>query len=166
MARSTGIEVLAVNIGQASEASGVSAKMIRYYESVGLVPEADRRASGYRDYGTKDVHRLRFVRRARDLNFSVEQIRELLRLWSDQHRSNADVKRIALGHIAELEERAHHLHEMADALRALAEGCDGDGRPDCPIIDGLGRPTQRCDADGARAGGAVRQSPLPGFAEK
>lgn len=85
------------------------------------------------------MHRLRFVRRARDLNFSVEQIRELLRLWSDQHRSNADVKRIALAHIATLEERARHLQEMADALRGLAEGCDGDGRPDCPIIEGLGK---------------------------
>jgi MerR family copper efflux transcriptional regulator len=126
-----------MNIGQASAASGVSAKMIRYYESTGLVPAADRRDSGYRDYGPKDLHRLRFIRHARDLNFSMEQIRALLRLWSDQHRSNADVKAIALGHIAELEQRARQLQEMADALRVLAGSCEGDGRPDCPIITGL-----------------------------
>ena len=128
-----------MNIGEASDASGVSAKMIRYYETIGLVPAAGRRESGYRDYGSKDVHRLRFIRRARDLNFSTDQIRELLRLWSDGNRSNADVKEIALGQIAELERRARQLNEMADALRQLAQSCDGDGRPDCPIIAGLSR---------------------------
>jgi MerR family copper efflux transcriptional regulator len=126
-----------MNIGQASEASGVSAKMIRYYESIGLVPAPDRRESGYRDYGAKDLHRLRFIRRARDLNFSMEQIRVLLLLWSDQNRSNADVKQIALVHIAELEQRSHALQDMANALRGLADACEGDGRPDCPIITGL-----------------------------
>jgi MerR family copper efflux transcriptional regulator len=126
-----------MNIGQASAASGVSAKMIRYYESTGLVPAADRRDSGYRDYGPKDLHRLRFIRHARDLNFSMDQIRALLLLWSDHNRSNADVKAIALGHIAELEQRARQLQEMADALRELAGSCEGDGRPDCPIITGL-----------------------------
>ena len=126
-----------MNIGQASNASGVSAKMIRYYESIGLVPRADRKESGYRDYGSGDVHRLRFIRRARDLNFSVEQIRDLLRLWSDRHRSNAEVKAIALGHVAELKERAKHLNEMANALKHLAVACEGDGRPECPIIEGL-----------------------------
>ena len=126
-----------MNIGQASEASGVSAKMIRYYESIGLVPRADRKESGYRDYGSADIHRLRFIRRARDLNFSVEQIRDLLRLWSDRHRSNADVKAIALRHVAELRERAKHLNEMAKALKHLATACEGDGRPECPIIEGL-----------------------------
>lgn len=132
-----------MNIGQASAASGVSAKMIRYYESIGLVPAADRRDSGYRDYGPKDLHRLRFIRHARDLNFGMDQIRALLRLWSDDARSNADVKAIALGHIAELEQRATQLQEMAGALRKLAGACEGDGRPDCPIIAGL-------------AGGSVR----------
>lgn len=126
-----------MNIGQASGASGVSAKMIRYYEEIGLVPAPGRRASGYRDYDVKDVHRLRFVRRARDLNFSLDQIRDLLRLWSDDRRSNAEVKALALDHIAALERRAHDLQEMADALRHLAEACGGDGRPDCPIIRGL-----------------------------
>src|SRR5918997_1925328 len=112
-----------MNIGQASTASGVSAKMIRYYESIGLVPKADRRESGYRDYGAPDVHRLRFIRRARDLGFSVEQIRDLLRLWTDRERSNAEVKAIALGHVAELKGRAKHLDEMANALRHLASAC-------------------------------------------
>ena len=126
-----------MNIGQASEASGVSAKMIRYYESIGLVPRADRKESGYRDYGSADIHRLRFIRRARDLNFSVEQIRDLLRLWSDHHRSNAQVKAIALQHVAELKQRAKHLNEMANALKHLATACEGNGRPECPIIEGL-----------------------------
>jgi Cu(I)-responsive transcriptional regulator len=126
-----------MNIGQASEASGVSAKMIRYYESIGLVPAADRKQSGYRDYGSADVHRLRFIRRARDLNFSVEQIRDLLRLWSDRHRSSAEVKAIALQHVVELKERAKHLNEMANALKHLATACEGNSRPECPIIEGL-----------------------------
>jgi Cu(I)-responsive transcriptional regulator len=146
-----------MNIGEAAKASEVSAKMIRYYESIGLVPAAGRRASGYRDYGPDDVHRLRFVRRARDLGFPVEQIRNLLRLWTDPGRSNAEVKAIALGHVADLQQRALHLQEMADALRRLASACDGDGRPDCPIIQGLAasapagpaeRPPPACHAGG------------------
>lgn len=126
-----------MNIGQASTASGVSAKMIRYYESIGLVPKSARRESGYRDYGAADLHRLGFIRRARDLGFSMDEIRELLRLWSDQGRSSRDVKDIALHHIADLDRRARQLTEMADALRRLANACEGDGRPDCPIIEGL-----------------------------
>jgi MerR family copper efflux transcriptional regulator len=126
-----------MNIGQASKATGVSAKMIRYYESIGLVPAAGRTRSGYRDYGPDDVHRLAFIRRARDLNFAVDQIRDLLRLWSDRGRSNAKVKDIALRHVAELKGRARHLNELADALRHLAAACDGDARPDCPIIKGF-----------------------------
>lgn len=126
-----------MNIGQAATASGVSAKMIRYYESVGLVPAADRRASNYRSYGSVDVHRLRFIRRARDLGFSMDRIRDLLRLWGDGGRSNTEVKALALAHVAELEERARHLNEMADTLRHLAHACEGDGRPECPIIAGL-----------------------------
>jgi len=126
-----------MNIGQAAKASGVSAKMIRYYESIGLVPQVERRESGYRDYGPSDLHRLGFIRHARDLGFSLERIRMLLGLWSDQDRSNAEVKAIALAHILELEQRARQLREMATSLRQLAEACDGDGRPDCPIIAGL-----------------------------
>lgn len=127
-----------MNIGQASKASGVSAKMIRYYESIGLVPAADRRASGYRDYGPADVNRLGFIRRARDLAFSIEEIRELLRLWSDRDRSSREVKELALRHVSDLDGRARKLTEMADALRHLATACEGDDRPDCPIIEGLG----------------------------
>ena len=126
-----------MNIGQASKASGVSAKMIRYYESIDLIPKSARRDSGYRDYGPPDVHRLGFIRRARDLGFSMDQIRDLLRLWADRDRSNADVKAIALGHVHELSQRARELKEMADALRHLATACEGDGRPECPIIKSL-----------------------------
>ncbi|UHC19908.1 Cu(I)-responsive transcriptional regulator (plasmid) [Methylobacterium currus] len=126
-----------MNIGQAARASGVSAKMIRHYESIGLVPPAGRRDSGYRDYGIADLHRLGFIRHARDLGFSLERIRVLLGLWGDPGRSNADVKAIAQAHVRELEERARQLNEMAGALRSLADACDGDGRPDCPIIASL-----------------------------
>jgi Cu(I)-responsive transcriptional regulator len=126
-----------MNIGQAANASGVSAKMIRYYEGIDLIPRSARRDSGYRDYGPADVHRLAFIRRARDLGFSIDQIRQLLRLWSDGHRSSAEVKTIALEHVAELRQRARHLNEMAEALKHLASACEGDSRPECPIIRGL-----------------------------
>ena len=126
-----------MNIGQASKASGITAKMIRYYESIGLVPKAGRTEGGYRDYAPGDVHRLRFVRRARDLGFSFDQIRELLKLWSDQKRSSKNVKAVALEHIAELEVRATQLKDMIRTLKHLADACEGDNRPDCPIIDEL-----------------------------
>src|SRR5918998_2667217 len=126
-----------MNIGQASNASGVSAKRIRYYESIDLIPPSARRASGYRDYGPADIHRLAFIRRARDLGFSIEQIRLLLRLWSDRQRSSAEAKAIALEHMAELKQRARQLNKMADALKHLASACEGDSRPECPIIKGL-----------------------------
>ena len=126
-----------MNIGQAANASGVSAKMIRYYESIDLTPRSARRDSGYRDYGPADIHRLAFIRRARDLGFSIDQIRQLLRLWSDGHRSSAEVKTIALEHVVELRQRARHLNEMAEALKHLASACEGDSRPECPIIRGL-----------------------------
>jgi len=127
-----------VNIGQAAQASGITAKMIRYYESIGLFPQAGRTANGYRDYETADVQRLRFIRRARDLGFSLKRIRELLELWSDQDRHSADVKSLALAHIAELEARAAELKGMMKILRTLAWACDGDQRPDCPIMEELG----------------------------
>lgn len=126
-----------MNIGQAAKASGISAKMIRYYESVGLVAQAGRAANGYRDYDAADVQRLRFIRRARDLGFSLDRIGGLLALWSDQGRHSADVKALALAHIAELEGRAAELNAMIGTLRKLARACDGDQRPDCPIIDEL-----------------------------
>ena len=138
-----------MNIGQAAEASGVNAKMIRYYESIGLIAPAGRTAAGYRVYTESDVATLRFIRRSRDLNFSVEQMQELLALWRDRDRSSADVKRLALEHLAVLENRMRELQAMSDTLRHLADHCHGDGRPDCPIISDLaGAPG--CASDGKR----------------
>lgn len=132
-----------MNIGAAARASGVSAKMIRHYEETGLVPKAGRTVAGYRIYREADVHVLRFIRRARDLGFAVADISELLALWRDQGRASADVKRIALGHVAALERKIAELQGMADTLRTLAAHCHGDARPDCPILTDL-------DAGGGR----------------
>lgn len=126
-----------MNIGQASAASGVSAKMIRYYESIGLMPEAGRSAGGYRLYTDTDVHMLRFVRRARDLGFSLEDIRALLGLWRDRERPSAAVKQIALRHIEELTAKIAELQAMKRSLQHLAQACHGDQRPDCPILEDL-----------------------------
>ena len=126
-----------MNIGEASSASGVSTKMIRYYESIGLIPEATRSESGYRLYSDVDVHTLRFIRAARDLGFSVEQIEELLVLWRDRSRASADVKRLALDHVEELELKIEDLRQMVHTLKHLADHCRGDERPYCPIIDTL-----------------------------
>lgn len=126
-----------MNIGQASEASGVSAKMIRYYEQTGLIPKAARRGSGYRDYDVADVHRLRFIRSARDLGFTVEQIGDLLALWGNRHRASADVKALALGHVDALKQKQAEIAAMIATLENLANRCHGDDRPDCPIIEGL-----------------------------
>jgi Cu(I)-responsive transcriptional regulator len=128
-----------MNIGQASRQSGVSAKMIRYYESVELLPEAARKDSGYRDYDSMDVRRLAFVRRARDLGFSIDRIRELLLLWSDRERGNADVRAIANVHIAELQEQAKTLEAMIATLRHLVRSCRGENRAECPIMADLSR---------------------------
>lgn len=127
-----------MNIGQAAAASGVSAKMIRYYESIGLVRETARTDSGYRIYGDNDLHTLRFIKRARNLGFSLEQIGDLLSLWQDTGRASADVKTIAISHVAELNQRIVELTEMRDTLASLAKTCHGDGRPDCPILQTLG----------------------------
>jgi len=127
-----------MNIGQAAQSSGISAKMIRYYESIGLIGPAVRTDSGYRVYSDQDLHTLRFVRRARDLGFSVEQMNELLALWKDRSRASADVKRIALEHVQELERKAEALRDMAATLKHLAQHCHGDDRPDCPILENLG----------------------------
>lgn len=126
-----------MNIGQAAKASGVSAKMIRYYESIGLIARAYRTDSGYRNYGDQDVHTLRFIRRSRDLGFTVEQIGELLALWNDRGRASADVKALALSHIAGLKAKIHELEAMTRTLEHLADHCTGDERPDCPIIEDL-----------------------------
>ena len=129
-----------MNIGEAAKASGVSAKMIRYYESVGLIPPVARTGSGYRAYTESDVHMLRFVRRARDLGFAVAAIRDLLGLWRDRSRRSADVKRIAQRHIADLQRRIDELRHMADTLQTLVACCAGNDRPDCPILADLARP--------------------------
>lgn len=126
-----------MNIGQASKASGVSAKMIRYYEQTGLIPAADRKASGYRDYSDTDVHMLRFIRRARDLGFSVTDISDLLGLWRDDTRQSAEVKHLAQGHIDELEKKIKGLQDMAHTLTELVNACHGDHRPHCPILQSL-----------------------------
>jgi MerR family copper efflux transcriptional regulator len=126
-----------MQIGEASRTTGVSAKMIRHYEAIGLIPAADRRESNYRDYGTEDVHRLGFIRHARDLGFSIDEIRDLLRLWGDRKRSSRDVKALTVSHIAELDAKIALLGEMRATLAHLAHCCDGDSRPDCPIIESL-----------------------------
>lgn len=126
-----------MNIGEASTATGISAKMIRYYESIDLIKQSRRTDAGYRVYGENDLHTLRFIKRARKLGFSLEQIRDLLSLWQDSRRASADVKTIALAHVADLEKRIQELTEMRDTLGHLAHACGGDHRPDCPILQGL-----------------------------
>lgn len=126
-----------MNIGDAANASGVSAKMIRYYEEVGLITPPARNANGYRAYEKSNIHELKFIRRARDLGFTVEQISGLMHLWRDRGRASADVKRIALEHVAALEAKQREIEEMANTLKHLAANCHGDRRPDCPIIESL-----------------------------
>lgn len=123
-----------MNIGQASGASGVSQRMIRHYEKVGLIPAAPRRGSGYRDYAPADVHRLRFIANARDLGFPIEEIRRLLDLWNDRSRSSAEVKALARARADELRRKAQALEAMRRSLIDLADRCHGDDRPDCPIL--------------------------------
>ena len=129
-----------MKIGQASRESGVSQRMIRHYEAIGLIPAASRRDSGYRDYDARDINTLRFIRRARDLGFPVEEIGRLLALWQDRGRSSAEVKALALSRAAELERKARQLDEMRRSLEHLAAHCHGDSRPDCPILKDLGNP--------------------------
>ncbi|MGR4067422.1 Cu(I)-responsive transcriptional regulator [Halomonas sp. LR3S48] len=126
-----------MNIGQASKASGISEKMIRYYESIGLISPVRRTESGYRIFSEKDVHALRFISRARDLGFSVEQMGNLLALWQDRHRASADVKAVAQAHIEELDLKIKKLQDMRQTLEHLVDHCHGDKRPDCPILSGL-----------------------------
>jgi MerR family copper efflux transcriptional regulator len=140
-----------MNIGQAAKASGVSAKMIRYYESTGLIPKAVRSEAGYRHYSEADVHTLRFIRRARDLGFSVEQIGELVGLWRDRERASADVKRMALEQVEALEHKIASLQAMSRTLRHLASCCHGDARPDCPILEELAAPSGAAEPSHERA---------------
>jgi Cu(I)-responsive transcriptional regulator len=128
-----------VNIGEAASASGVSAKMIRYYESIGLIRPPQRTESNYRVYADNEVHVLRFIRRARNLGFSVEETSRLLGLWQDQSRASSEVKQIATKHITELETKIAELNGMVKTLKHLAHCCGGDNRPDCPILDDLAK---------------------------
>lgn len=146
-----------MNIGRAAKASGVSAKMIRYYEQAGLIPAADRKDSGYRDYSDTDVHMLRFVRRARDLGFSVAEIGDLLGLWRDETRQSSEVKRLAKGHTDALERKIRDLQEMVHTLNQLVDACKGDHRPHCPILQSLGTATDDgCGSIQPRRGAVAR----------
>jgi MerR family copper efflux transcriptional regulator len=126
-----------MNIGEAAQRSGVSAKMVRHYESLGLLPPVVRTEAGYRQYGDNEVHTLRFIRRARDLGFGMAEIGELLKLWQNRRRASGDVKRIALVHMADLDRRIAEMEAMKRTLSRLASCCHGDQRPDCPILDEL-----------------------------
>lgn len=147
----------AMNIGQAAKATGISAKMIRYYEDNGLIGPVARTGSGYRVYGPRDIHTLGFIKRSRDMGFSVERIAGLLQLWRDRSRHSADVKRLALEHVEVLQQRIAELQEMAATVRTLADCCAGDERPDCPILSDIAtgaplHPAPRTDTPPARRG--------------
>ena len=128
-----------MNIGQAAAASAVSAKMIRHYEQLGLLPKAPRTDAGYRQYDDASVHTLRFIRRARDLGFSMKEIAALLALWRNRRRASAEVRRIALAHAGDLQRRIDEMQAMQRTLEHLAHSCHGDERPECPILDDLAR---------------------------
>ena len=126
-----------MNIGEAAQVSGVSAKMIRHYEDIGLIPKAGRTTSGYRVYSGTDLHVLSFIRQARNLGFSIGRIRDLLGLWQNKRRTSQKVKELAMNHLQELDERILELQEIRQAIAHLADHCHGDERPDCPILEGL-----------------------------
>lgn len=126
-----------MNIGQASVQSGVSQRMIRHYEAIGLIPKAARRDSGYRDYDERDIHTLRFIRRSRDLGFPIEEIGKLLALWQDRKRASGEVKALASARAEELKRKEFEIHAMRRALEQLARSCHGGDMPDCPILDEL-----------------------------
>jgi MerR family copper efflux transcriptional regulator len=126
-----------MNIGEAAKLSGVSSKMIRHYESIGLLAGALRNASGYRVYGENDLHTLRFIGTARSLGFSLDEIKQLLSLWQDKNRSSADVKNLVLNHIADLDQKIAELTSLRSTLQTLAGACSGSARPECPILSGI-----------------------------
>ncbi len=141
---------MTMNIGETARSSGVSAKMIRHYEEIGLIPKANRTDSGYRRYNGNDVHTLRFIRQARNLGFSIKQIEELLGLWRNQRRPSRKVKALALAHVEELDARIRELEAMKQTLQELAAHCHGDERPECPILDGLAAPSSLAAPRAAR----------------
>ena len=149
------------NIGEAARLSGVSAKMVRHYESLGLLPAVSRTDAGYRQYTEREVHTLRFVKRSRDLGFSMSEIAELLALWQDRRRSNSEVRSIALKQLAELEQRMTEMGAMKRTLEYLVACCHNDQRPECPILDELAAeegPARGKKLSGQKAlrGGALR----------
>ena len=137
LSQTTAARVGPFNIGEAASRSGVSAKMVRHYEALKLLPKVDRTDAGYRQYGPNEVHTLRFIRHARELGFSMVEIAALLKLWQNRRRASADVKRIALSHVADLNRRMAEMAAMKRTLEALADCCHGDARPECPILDEL-----------------------------
>jgi len=126
------------NIGEAANRAGVSAKMVRHYESLGLLPKVGRTEAGYRRYSDNDVHTLRFIKRSRDLGFSMAEIAELLKLWQDRRRPSASVKKVASAHLEELDRKIKEMQSMRKTLQHLVHCCQGNERPDCPILDELG----------------------------
>lgn len=126
-----------MNIGEAARQAGVSAKMVRHYEAIGLLLRVGRTDSGYRQYSDADMHTLRFIKRSRDLGFSMIEIAELLKLWQNRRRASADVKRMALRHVEDLERRIAEMVSMKNVLQTLAAGCQGNARPECPILERL-----------------------------
>ena len=146
-----------MNIGHAAKATGLSSKMIRHYEVIGLLKNATRTDAGYRQYHDNDLHVLRFIKRARSLGFPLEQIKVLLSLWQDRKRASKDVKALAQKHILELEAKIRELSEMRDVLEGLSQHCAGDQRPDCPILSKLADPLHpHCSLDPAQNGKHVR----------
>ncbi|RYZ75656.1 MAG: Cu(I)-responsive transcriptional regulator [Proteobacteria bacterium] len=126
-----------MNIGEAANISGVNSKMIRHYESIGIIPKASRSGAGYRVYSEADVNVLAFVKRSRSLGFSMKEIKKLVGLWRNRSRASSEVKALAVTHIKEMETKIEELQAMVKTLKHLAKSCHGDNRPDCPIIDGL-----------------------------
>lgn len=126
-----------MNIGEAAKASGVNAKMIRHYESIGIIPKASRTDAGYRKYSDSDVHILAFVKQARGLGFPMKEIKKLVGLWRNRSRASSEVKALALAHVEEMEQKISELEAMVKTLKNLARNCHGDHRPDCPILEGL-----------------------------
>ncbi len=155
-----------MNIGDAAKASGVSVKMIRHYEAIGLLPAATRTESGYRVYRPEDVHALRFIRNARDLGFPLAEIEELLGLWRDRARASAEVKRLALAHVSAIDEKVKALQAMGDTLRHLAAACHGDHRPDCPILEGISEQPAVPAANPARRGASTEALRHAGIASR
>lgn len=126
-----------MNIGEVAKASGINAKLIRHYESIGIIPKAGRSISGYRIYKESDVHILAFVKRARSLGFSMKEIKKLVSLWRNKTRASSEVRTLALNHVKQLETKISELQSMVDTLKNLSKHCHGDHRPDCPILEGL-----------------------------